>query len=77
MFNLVILLPTECVTREQDPPFLRGAPPVHTRSYTLSVRWILNKLAFRGLGYQKGNLEVLDSTRIPGRDVPYIGGVYM
>ena len=27
------------VTSEQNPPSLRGAPPVHTRSFALAVRW--------------------------------------
>ena len=36
------------VTGEQDPPPLRGAPPAHTSSFALSVRWILNRLALPG-----------------------------
>ena len=38
-----ILLPTECVTREHDPLSLWGPLPVHTRSCTLSLRWLFNQ----------------------------------
>ena len=37
-------------------PPLRGAPPVHTRSYTLSAHWILNRLVLRGCNGEIENL---------------------
>ena len=43
-----ILLLTERVTRGPDALPLRESPLVHTRSYILSVRRILYRLAFEG-----------------------------
>ena len=37
-FNVDGLATYRAVTSEQDPPSLRGAPPVHTRSFALTVR---------------------------------------
>ena len=42
------VLPPEYVACKFDCLFLRGARSVHARRYTLLVRWILNRVAFRG-----------------------------
>ena len=47
-FKMNGLATYRAVTREQDPPALRGTPHVHTSSFALSVRWILNRLALPG-----------------------------
>ena len=42
------LVTYRAVASGQDPPFLRGAPSVHTRSFALTVRWNLNRPAAGG-----------------------------
>lgn len=49
--QLVVLLPTKCVTGERDSLSPRKVPSstsIHTGSYTPSVRWILKRLVFWG-----------------------------
>ena len=55
--QLVVLLPTKCVTGERDslsPRKVHSSPSIHTRSYTPSVRWILKRLVFWGLIVKPG-----------------------
>ena len=83
---LVEILPsTECVTREQDPPYLRRVPPVRTRFYTLTgaLNLILNRLALLGINGSRTEVEhesnlvgyPLEYSHV-GSDTHYIWNLY-